>query len=358
MPPEQKTPSILFVEKVFLRKRKNTTIRGVELFNLYLIRDLLALGHPVTLVADQSWKEAVEQVLGDEMPDCVWVSGTGIDFVDTIRGVWKLGRRTFDVLLLGNVGNSLVPAIASLRKRKSFERCVLIAHREASDRFVEAMTPLQGHVLAVNGQIAQPFINAGHPNVHVDYGIMNADQYTPRSNEDGTTSVRFCVIGMLDNAWKGSDTAVAAFRKLPEDIRERCELHLYSFSEPPSFPDENITAYPWMDAGEVPGVIQSMDVMIVPSRDEVVMRETFSQAVVQGMLCGLPVIVSDRPILVEKLDQGGGMVFHDESELVDSIAKLSADAAMRSRLGREGRKTALERYVWDTKDFAAKYLQG
>ena len=52
--------SVAFLEKVFLDRRERTSaLRGVELFNLRLVRELGELGIGVTLFADPSWAETV-----------------------------------------------------------------------------------------------------------------------------------------------------------------------------------------------------------------------------------------------------------------------------------------------------------
>ena len=106
----------------------------------------------------------------------------------------------------------------------------------------------------------------------------------------------------------------------------------------------------------VPDLLRRMDVMIVPSRDEGFMRETFCQSMVQGMLTGLPVLVNDLPILTEKLDRGGGRIAATAEELAGAMEELAGDAALRARLGAEGRATALERYVWDSDWFVDEML--
>jgi glycosyltransferase involved in cell wall biosynthesis len=164
-------------------------------------------------------------------------------------------------------------------------------------------------------------------------------------------------MGMLDNAWKGADTAIEAFRLLPEALRGRVRLHLASYSSPPPFDDDRIRAYAWMPLTDIPEFLRGMDVMLAPSRDEGVMRETFSQAVVQGMLTGLPVLVSDLMVLREKVDAGGGHVVRDAAELAQRMAELAGDPARRARLGAEARAIALERYVWDTARFVRRYLE-
>lgn len=350
--------SILFIEKVFLR-RAPETLRGVELFNMRLLRDLGELGWNVRVPADKSWRDVFNKEFGGV---------SGVEFVYAGRGsvikwLWfvALGCR-HDVLLVGNVGNLIGPLVCLAGKMKKAGRCVLIAHRETSAGFLKSLECWRGScvVIAVNGKIARPFAEAGFE-VRVDYGIMNAEDFYPRRQTPGGGAagiVCFCVVGMLDNSWKGADTAIAAFRKMPAEVRERSELHLASYSTPPGFPESNIVARAWMPASEIGEWLRGMDVMLCPSRDEEVMRETFSQAIVQGMLTGLPVLASDLQVFREKLDKGGGEIFRDVEDLSRKMQELVLDADKRLKLGREGRATALERYVWDSSVFASRYLPG
>lgn len=350
---------ILFADKVFLRSGKELPLRGVELFNFMLIRDLLDLGHEMHVLAVATWADRLGAALGPRPCHLHRVRDTGIGALTGLTAAAGTGIPAVDVLLLGNVGKTLIPCVRVLKRKQRFQRCVLIANREATPAFVRMIAGLPGHVLAVNAVIAEPFRLAGHGNVHVDYGVTDAERFFPArpSETDADPLVHFVVLGMLDNAWKGADTAVDAFRRLSAPVRARSVLHLASYQVRPSFPEENIRPYPWMDLDEIPGLLRRMDVMIVPSRDEGVMRETFSQSVVQGMLTGLPVIVSDLPILKEKVDQGGGFVFQDVDRLVELMATMVEDAARRRRVGEAARAIALDRYVWDTASFAEKYLR-
>ena len=348
---------ILFLEKIFLR-RAPAALRGVELFNIQLLRDLHALGHRIAVPAHPSWRAVfAAQFAGLDRLAFRYGARRG-GALNLAAWAWWIARGPRrDLLLLGNVGNLLVPLVRTARCFRKASRYVLIAHRETSPRFLAALQGWAGAIVAVNGKIAEPFRAAGFPEVHVDYGIMNADRFFPRAEAAADAApVRFCVVGMLDNAWKGADTATAAFRAMPEAARRRCELHLASYSEPPRFEEPNIIALPWMPASEIPAWLRTMDVMLCPSRDEVVMRETFSQAVVQGMLSGLPVLASDLPIFREKLDGGGGAVFTDVADFAAKMTALVNDPALRARQGREGRATALARYVWDTARFARRYF--
>lgn len=347
-------PSVLFLDKVFL-KRAPDTWRGVELFNLHLLRDLVSLGHPVTLVAEASWQAAVEEFVGPHRPEFLWFTARGPDALATLLAGWRLRGRAFDRLLVGNVGQGLLPLLRHLHRRAAFARAVLIAHREAAPAFVRAWSRWPGCVVAVNEKIAAPFRVARGGPVRVDYGIFNSARFVPPAHR-AAAPVRCIVLGALDNAWKGADTAQAAFALLPAEVRAGAELHLASFRNPPAV-GEHVKAHPWLPADAIPGLLQGMHVMICPSRDEVVMRETFSQAMVQGMLTGLPLVVNDLPILTEKLDQGGGLIFRNEAQLAEHLTTLIRDRDLRERLGAEARRTALERYVWDTARFARRYLE-
>lgn len=348
---------VLFLEKVFLRKAPEV-LRGVELFNLALIRDLLRLGHAVEVPADATWRTAFGALPPEARPQVRFGAFRRLRPLNTLVWGAVLSRRRFDVMLLGNVGHNLIPLVRWLWAARAFRWQVLVAHRETSPRFLRSLRGIPGHIVAVNGKIAEPFRAAGFPSVQVDYGVMDGERFFPGPEprpEDAP--VRFGVVGMLDNAWKGADTAVAAFRAMPDSDRARCELHLASFSQPPAFPEPNILPHPWMPAASIPDWLRTLDAMLCPSRDEHVMRETFSQAMVQGMLTGLPVLASDLPIFREKLDRGGGATFTDAEDLARQMSAWVRDPEGRRRRGREARATALERYVWDSDRFASRYLR-
>ncbi len=347
--------TLLFLDKV-LMGAADEHARGVELFNLNLIRDLAELGWRVTVAAHPSWLSRIRSRTDSENVEIVSTERGGHGFFASWRLTRALGRRAFSALILGNVANRLIPVMTLLRLRRASSQCVLIAHREPTRRCLWAQKLWPSTVVAVNRQIASHFKRHGFSRVSVCYGVTDAERYTPAENRQSDGCVHFCVVGQLDNAWKGSDTAVAAFRMLPDGVKQRCRLHLASFRNPPDFGDARIRAYAWMDAAAMPDFFRGMDAMIVPSRDEIVMRETFSQVMVQGMLSGLPMLVNRLPILEEKLDNGGGLVFDNAQGLCDAMARLANDSAERRRMGQAARATALARYVWNSKTFADRFL--
>lgn len=350
--------TVLFLDKVFLKPYE--TPRGVEIFNANLIRDLAALDYKVTVPAKKRWIEFIRDTGSIASVSFVPCNMPGNALPNGIMAAMKVARSRYDRLLLANVATGLIPAIQVMARFRVFRNCVLIAHQQPPARFLKSQKAVPTCVLAVNGRIAEFFKASGFENVHVYYGITNADSFHP-PEERGTRPndpVRFCVLGHLDNPWKGADTAIEAFRRVRPEIRNRCILHLASFKRPPATTDERVVVEEWMNVRQVPGFLRRMDVLIVPSRDGRIVYETFSQAMVQGMLTGLPVIASNLPILAEKLDGGCGFVFSDAGELANMVERLALDPDLRFRLGERARRRALERYVWDTADFANRFLGG
>jgi len=75
------------------------------------------------------------------------------------------------------------------------------------------------------------------------------------------------------------------------------------------------------------------------------------------MLTGLPVLVHRLPVLEKKLEEGGGEVFDSIDELTAQMIRLADSPETRREMGKAGRCTALNRYVWDTARFARRYLE-
>ena len=348
--------SLLFIEKVFLKKRGGAILRGVEVFNIALLRQLADLGADMFIVIERSWADVLKREISRPGIRFVIVPNLGGVLQNAMLATLMLARNRHDAILVGNVANGLIPALKLMLALGVAGRGVLIANREASRRFVNAFSNTRLEVVAVNGKIAGPFLRSGYRTT-VDYGIIDAELYHPGSDQrpDGSP-VNFCVLGQLDNAWKGADTAVAAFRALPEQVQKGVRLHLAAYKNPPLFSEKEIVVHDWMHLSEVPSFMRTMDVVMTPSRDEEVMRETFSQVMVQGMLTGLPIIASDLPIFMEKLDRGGGVLCGSVPEYAAAMARLAGDAGLRREMGRQARSVALERYVWNTKAFVDTYL--
>lgn len=355
--------SVLFLDKAFLKGRPSD-LRGVEVFHITILNEMVRLGVPLTVVSDSSWEADRVAYLAHSVQqpiDWLLVPGFGATILTTPLSSWRLAGRSFETLFLGNVGKGICSQVAWLYRKHVFNRCVVFAHREASAGMLKDLLTISDlTVLAVNEKIAAPFRAAGLQKVFISPSGANSENFSPGedpkpSDTDGI--IRFCVIGQLDNAWKGADTAVEAFRRLPDGLKERCELHLASFQQPPTYPEKHIHVHRWIPFAEMPAFMRRMDIMLAPSRDENgIMRETFSQVTVQGMLTGLPVIASDLEIFKEKLEPVGNPIFHSVENLRDWMVRLAENRDERLQMGKQARKRAKACYIWSTQEFIKRYL--
>ena len=346
---------VLFLDPGMLKDRKGKPIHGIELFRFHLIRQLLDAGVDVTVAFDASWKRVVRERFGDNGPKCVWtprLRGT------VTNAMWAVGaaraRGRYDVVSFGNIGKGILPAMSLARGIGLGKRYLGFVHRKVEPRVARAIARGGFPVIAVSEHVAGPLREAGAPNLTVTYGLPNAALFHPPEcgvPGKGDGVVRFCLLGRLPNVSKGMERAIACFERLPDEVRSRCELHLASFITPTDLGVEGVVCHGWLGAEEVPGLLRDMDVLLALSSNE-----TFSQAIVQGMLTGLPVVATPLDVYVEKLDTGGGIVCETDDEVIEAMTRLAGDATERARMGGLARSTADERYHWRTDSFIERFL--
>ena len=94
-------------------------------------------------------------------------------------------------------------------------------------------------------------------------------------------------------------------------------------------------------AEDVYAELARLDVLVHAST----VPEPLGQVVLEGMAAGLPVVAADAGGPAEIIHDGvDGLLYPagDEAELAERLRRLADDRQLRSRLGREGRKTAAE----------------
>lgn len=356
----EKARKVLFLDKALFTNKKRDSIHGAERFNLILLKELQACGLRVDVATASSWKAAIENI-----SDAGGLKVIGLPFnpripwPNAVLSILNLAFKRYDFLLVGNIGNVMIPVILLLYYLGVFKKCVIMGHREPSAFFVKMLSKLPIHVIAVNKKISDHFEGVGRYRSDVYFGEIRSDIFKPAKEKlKKDDLIHFLVFGSLDCDWKGSDTAIEAFSSLPDKIRKKAKLHLAGFSKnKPDVDGESIVAYSWIDEAKVPEFIQSMDVLVIPSRDTDRMKETFCQALVQGMLCRLPVIVNNLPVLTDKVKTGGGLIFNSIEEFRDHFSLLVEDVELREKLAAEALEIARKDFLWNTEHFVNNYLQ-
>ncbi len=94
--------------------------------------------------------------------------------------------------------------------------------------------------------------------------------------------------------------------------------------------------------GAMPKIYNSLDVLCLPS-----FSEGHPLAAIEAMSCGLPVVASKIDSNAEVISDGkNGLLFEvgNYQQLSDKLLKISKDPHLRARLGKNARKTVLEKY--------------
>ena len=349
--------SVLIVDQGLAKHRRGKPIHGVELFRLYLVGQMLARGVRVTLVCQSSWDVALEEhgLTGHPLLTAILVPNIGGVVVNALVGAVRAMGDDHDALLFGNPRKGLVPAMYASSLAQPDARTLVFAHRRGEHRFLDMVQGVEFDVLCVSEEVARKYRGNVAGSVDVMYGLPNHDAFFPADpprEDDGV--VRCCLLGRLPNVSKGTDKALRALELLDPSVRAQVELHLASYIEEPparvaSVP--GVVCHRWLRPADVPAFLRTMDAMLTLSSNE-----TFSQAIVQGMLTGLPIVATRIPVYEEKLDTGGGILAHTPENIAKAITRLVEDAGGRAEMGRIARDTALERYCWDTDVFLDKHL--
>lgn len=355
--PPMDQQNILFLDKVLTKPLKEERLRGVEVFNVYFVRDLIRLNHRVTLIIHPSWQNILKKELPvSENLTILESSKIGGKNLGSLAPLWKIRKHSFDSLFLANVGDGILIPYHFIQLTKLAKRTVLLAHKVPGSFFVKNLRS-NTRVVSVNRTISKPFEEKGFAVTDVYYGILNSDQFYPEEKPVDDGKIRFGMLGDLDSHWKGSDVAIEAFLKLPPELAEKSELHLAAFNHnPPEIEDPRIVIHQWIDRDRVGDYLRNLDIMLTLSRDLGCMMETFCQTMVQGMLCGLPQISTPLEIFTEKLDAGGGIVAHNTDEVVNAMVELANNPEERSKKGAIAASTAKEHYVWNSEYFLGKYF--
>jgi glycosyltransferase involved in cell wall biosynthesis len=191
--------------------------------------------------------------------------------------------------------------------------------------------------------------------ISVVHNGINTDLFHPTSTKKQT--YRLLWIGRFTRG-KGLDYLIEAFDVLSKKYPK---LHLLLIGEGPE--KENILDkiskfglerkvqirdfYPNSRLCEV---YNNSDIFVLPSFEEGVPR-----TIMEAMACGVPVICTKLPHLVEMIkDVGITIPAKDSNAIVDAVSDIYSDPKLAEQFGVNGRNKAIEKYSW--KDTVSKTI--
>lgn len=200
--------------------------------------------------------------------------------------------------------------------------------------------------VALNKTVVQELTAAGVPGhkiVELPNGV-EVDAITPKSDYTLHLPARITFVGRLHRQ-KGLDTLLQAFQKLRgQHPGEAIRLQLIGdgpLREELVALAEQLGIRPHVEfhgrSDEVLAQLQQADIFVLPSR-----AEGLSNALLEAMSCGLPLIASDVPGNIDVVEhRKNGLLFEvdEPGALAEQLRSLLTEPNLRRRLGREARRT-------------------
>ncbi len=234
----------------------------------------------------------------------------------------------------------------------------IILEPRAVSRFFQIMARSFSKRLICNSEQTRLWIAAGRPDqaVTVWNGVAVLDEGVPTAASRIEARRRLnlpldlpliLMVGRI-NAWKGQDLLMEAVDTLDPSGGLPFQM-VFVGSAPPGRPEftehlnrriaasphaARIQLRPFTEA--ITDYYRAADILVVPSREP----EPFGRVAIEGMACALPVVAARHGGLVEIVDNGTtGFLFppNDATALAEALRMLLQDAALRQRLGEEGR---------------------
>ena len=100
--------------------------------------------------------------------------------------------------------------------------------------------------------------------------------------------------------------------------------------------------------GQLPVVMNALDVLVLPSRTTARWKEQFGRVIVEAHACGVPVVGSNSGAIPEVVGAGGLITPEaDPAALARALARFAAAPTLARAMGSAGRRQALAHFTWD-----------
>jgi len=226
------------------------------------------------------------------------------------------------------------------------------------DLFGKAVMRLSHAAVAGSGDALRVLKARGFKTKIAQFGHLGID--VPFDLQNGSADIRNAVqkdcrfrVGFLGRVSreKGVQTLIEAANQTPADIgyvvvgrgdfRGEAETLVQRLGL-----NDRIKFIDTLPHETIPEVMNSLDLMVLPSHTTATWKEQFGQVLIEAMACGVPVVGSNSGAIPEVIGDCG-LIFRegDARALAKAIMKLASDNALRRRLAAKGRQRVTENYT-------------
>jgi len=197
----------------------------------------------------------------------------------------------------------------------------------------------------VGNQVLATYARAFTPHVHVIPTVVDTKRFSPRSEDPPSTSAPMTLV------WVGLDYNVAYLEWLVPVLRRLQAVRPVRVkmicATPPRFDGLTVEFCKWEYGSEVEA-LRDGTIGMMPLPDNEWTRGKCGLKLLQYMSLGMASIASPVGVNQDIIQDGtNGFLAATEEEWHDKLLRLCDDHELRERLGREARKTVLERYSLD-----------
>jgi glycosyltransferase involved in cell wall biosynthesis len=389
----------------FLMYRGNPRCGGQGVYTRHLTRELVNLGHSVEVFSGPPWPELDEGVgftpvrgldlyrdpdpfriparseftsLADVTEFAVMLSagfGEPLAYSMRIKKILKKRRADFDIIHDNQcIGPGILalqrsgwPLLETLHHPITVDRAIALDHAETPwkryttrrwfgflrmqvrvvKQLPAVLTVSHNSKIDINAQMKVPLDRLTVVPVGVDHNVFRP--YDDVVKKKG----RLMVTSSSDVPMKGLVPLLEAIAKL----RTERDIDLIVIGQPKK-KGRVASTIERLGLGDIVSTISGVsdeelarlygeaEVAIVPS-----LYEGFSLPAIEAMSCSVPVVATTGGALPEVVGISGetGLLVepNNPEALVEAIGRLLDDAALRERLGRNGRERVMERFTWE-----------
>ena len=119
--------------------------------------------------------------------------------------------------------------------------------------------------------------------------------------------------------------------------------------------DSSITIKEFIPNSDIVSTYQNSSVFILPSLEEGVPR-----TILEAMSCGIPIVCSNLPQLVDIVNNCGFLVpTKDSQAIADRVSEIITDSTLAEQFGKNGRDNVVSNYSWkDTVEQTIRLYEG